>query len=83
MFKSQRYLAIAYESTGLKACMDLYLDELVKEAVSTAQRTEDLRPVILRMSRLEYMLTQWGDEENSQYARRNLVLFGGAEYDIV
>ncbi|KAL1852848.1 hypothetical protein Daus18300_012012 [Diaporthe australafricana] len=82
-FKSQKHLALAYEATGLKACMDLYVDELVKEAVSTAQRAEDLGPVVLRMSRLEYMLTQWGDEENSRYARRNLALFGGAEYDIV
>lgn len=79
MYKSQRYLTCAYEATGLKPCLELYLDELVKEAVSTAQREEDLRPVVLRMTRLDHMLSQWGDEENSQYARRNIFMFGGDE----
>ncbi|KAI3392915.1 hypothetical protein diail_5002 [Diaporthe ilicicola] len=82
-FKSQRYLKCAYEAIGLKHCLEVYLDELVKEAVSRAQRSEDLYSVVLRMSRLEYMLTQWGDEENSQYARRNIITFGGAEFGIV
>lgn len=80
VFKSQRYLACAYEATGLKSCLKLYLDQLVKEAVSRAQRTEDVRLVVLRMSRLEHMLSQWGDEENSRYARHNLVKFGGDEF---
>ncbi|KAI7782104.1 hypothetical protein LA080_013912 [Diaporthe eres] len=79
-FKSQRYLTCAYEATGLKPCLKLYLDELVKEAVSGAQGKEDLRSVVLRMTRLDHMLSQWGDEENSQYARRNISMFGGAEY---
>jgi hypothetical protein len=39
-----------------------------------------MRLVVLRMCRLEHLLSQWGDEENTQYARRNLVMFGGAEY---
>lgn len=79
LFKSQSYLTCAYEATGLKPCLKLYLDELVNEAVSTAQREEDLRPVVLRMTRLDHMLSQWGDEENSQCARRNIVMFGGSE----
>lgn len=79
-FKSQRYLTCAYEATGLKPCLKLYLDELVKEAVSRAQQKGDLHSVVLRMTRLDYMLSQWGDEENSQYARRNIAMFGGAEY---
>ncbi|KAG6356869.1 hypothetical protein INS49_014743 [Diaporthe citri] len=79
-FKSQRYMACAYEATGLKPCLKLYLDELVKEAVCRAQRKKDLRSVVLRMTRLDHMLSGWGDEENSQYARRNIVMFGGAEY---
>lgn len=78
-FKNQKYLACAYETTGLKPCLKLYLDELVEEAVSRAQRKEDLRSVVLRMKRLDHMLLQWGDEENSLYARRNIVMFGGAE----
>ncbi|KKY30112.1 hypothetical protein UCDDA912_g09951 [Diaporthe ampelina] len=80
-FRSQRYLTCAYEATGLKSCLKVYLDELVKEAVSRAQRREDLRLVVLRMSRLGHMLSQWGDEESSQYARRNIAMFSGAEYD--
>lgn len=80
MFKSQRYLECAYEATGLKDCLRIYLDELVKEAVSKSQRTEDVHLVVLRMCRLEHMLSQWGDEESSQYARQNLIMFGGVEY---
>lgn len=78
-FRGQRYLACAYETTGLKPCLKLYLDELVEEAISRAQQKEDLRSVVLRMKRLDHMLLQWGDEENSLYARRNIVMFGGAE----
>lgn len=62
--------------------MELYLDELVKEAVCKAQREEDLHLVVLRMARLDHMLSQWGDKENSEYARRNIFMFGGAEYYI-
>lgn len=80
VFKSQRYLASAYEATGLKNCLKLYLDDLVKEAVSRTQRSENMRLVVLRMSRLEHMLSQWGDEENSQYARHKLIMFGGDEF---
>lgn len=80
VFKSQRHLASAYEATGLKDCLELYLSGLVKEAVSRAQSTEDVRLVVLRMCRLEHLLSQWGDKENSQYARQNLIMFGGAEY---
>lgn len=80
MFKSQKYLTCAYEATGLKPCLELYLDELVKEAVCKAQRKEDLHLVVLRMTRLDHMLSQWGDKENSEYARRNIFMFGGAEY---
>lgn len=79
-FRSQRYLRCAYEATGLNTCLKLYLDELVKEAVSKSQRKEDLRLVVLRMTRLDHMLSQWGDEENSQHARQNIFMFGGAEY---
>lgn len=82
VFKSQKYLTCAYEATGLKPCLELYLDELVKEAVCKSQRKEDLHSVVLRMTRLDHMLSQWGDKDNSEYARQNIFMFGGAEYYI-